>query len=63
MESNKDERNSTNNKNENDGLNMILGVIGKIYQLFGYKFLPDEQPNGLKLPTQVGASKEGLMRY
>ena len=63
MESNKDERNSTNNKNENDGLNMILVVIGKIYQVFEYKFLPDEQPNGLKLPTQVGASKAGLMRY
>ena len=51
MESSKDERNSTNNENENNGLNMILVVIGKIYQLFEYKFLPDEQPNGLKLPT------------
>ena len=51
MESSKDERNSTNNENENNGLNMILVVIGKIYQLFEYKFLPDEQPNGSKLPT------------
>ena len=28
----KDERNSTNNKNENDRLNMILSVIDRIYQ-------------------------------
>ena len=63
MESSKDERNSTNNENENNGLNMILVVIVKIYQLFEYKFLPDEQPNGSKLPTQAGASKGGLMRY
>ena len=31
MELNKDERNSTNNKNENDRLNMILSVIDRIY--------------------------------
>ena len=34
---NKDERNSTNNKNENDRLNMILSVIDRIYQFFEYK--------------------------
>ena len=28
---NKDERNSTNNKNENDRLNMILSIIDRIY--------------------------------
>ena len=39
-EFNKDERNSTNNKNENDRLNMILSVIDRIYQFFEYKFLP-----------------------
>ena len=38
-EFNKDERNSTNNKNENDRLNMILSVIDRIYQFFEYKFL------------------------
>ena len=42
---NKDERNSTNNKNENDRLNMILSVIDRIYQFFEYKFLPGEQPD------------------
>ena len=36
---NKDERNSTNNENENDRLNMILSVIDRIYQFFEYKFL------------------------
>ena len=34
-----DERNSTNNKNDNDRLNMILSVIDRIYQFFEYKFL------------------------
>ena len=28
---NKDERNSTNNKNENDRLNMILSIVDRIY--------------------------------
>ena len=37
------ERNATNNKNENDRLNMILSVTDKIYQLFEYKFLSDKQ--------------------
>ena len=54
MELNKDERNSTNNKNENDRLNMILTVIDRIYQFFEYKFLPNE----LKLPKWVNVSKE-----
>ena len=35
----KDERNSTNNKNENDRLNMIVSVIDRIYQFFEYKIL------------------------
>ena len=35
---NKDERNSTNNKNENDELNNILSVINSIYQFFEYTF-------------------------
>ena len=46
----KDERNSTNTKNENDRLNMIVSVIDRIYQFFKYKFLPNKQPNKLKLP-------------
>ena len=59
IELNKDERNSTNNKNENDRLNMILSVVDRIYQFFEYKFLPDKQPDELKLPKWVGgASKE-----
>ena len=40
---NKDERNSTNNKNENDRLNMIMSVIDRIYQFFEYKFFSNEQ--------------------
>ena len=63
---NEDERNSTNNKNENDELNNILSVINRIYQFFEYKFLPGEQPDetkteplsdedrsGIKQPTQL----------
>ena len=49
-----DERYSTNNKNENDRLNMILSVIDRIYRFFEYKFLPNE----LKLPKWVNVSKE-----
>ena len=45
---NEDERNSTNNKNENDELNNILSVINRIYQFFEYKFLSDKQPTQLK---------------
>ena len=38
----KDERNSTNNKNENDRLNIILSLIDRIYEFFVYKFLSDK---------------------
>ena len=59
IELDKDERNSTNNRNENDRLNMIQqSVIGRIYQFFKNKFLPDEQPDKLKLPKWVNVSKE-----
>ena len=37
------EKNSPNNKNENDKINMILSVIDGIYQFFEYKFLSDRQ--------------------
>ena len=57
IELNKDERNSRNNKNENDRLNMILSVI-RIYQLFEYKFLPREQPDESKLPKWVKVIKK-----
>ena len=50
IELNKDERNSTNNKNENDRLNMILSVIDRNYQFFEYEFLPGKQPDELLLP-------------
>ena len=55
---NEDERNSTNNKNENDELNNILSVINRIYQFFEYKFLLGEQPDELKLPKWVKVSKK-----
>ena len=55
---NEDERNSTNNKNENDRLNMILSVIDRIYQFFEYKFLPGEQPDESNLPKWVKVSKQ-----
>ena len=55
---NKDERNSTNNKKEKDRLNMMLSVIGRIYQFFEYTFLPGEQPDQLKLPEWVKVSKK-----
>ena len=38
IELDKDERNGTNNKTENDRLNMILSVINRLYQVFEYKF-------------------------
>ena len=47
---NKDERNSTNNKNENDRLNMILSVIDRNYQFFEYKIFLGEQLDESKLP-------------
>ena len=49
-EPNKDERNSTNNKNKNDRLDMILSVIDRIYQFFEYNFFLGEQSNKSKLP-------------
>ena len=58
IELNKDERNSTNNKNENDRLNMILSVIDRIYQFFEYEFLPGKQPDELLLPKQIKVSKK-----
>ena len=57
IELNKDERNSTNNKNENSRLKMILSVIDRIYQFFEYKSLPDKQPDQLKL-LKMGKSKQ-----
>ena len=61
---NKDERNSTNNKNENDRVNMILSLIDRIYQFFEYKFFSGEQSDELKLP-KMGKSKlkKDWMRY
>ena len=56
IELNKDERNSTNYKNENDRLNMILSVIDRIYQFFEYKFLLREQLNKINLPKWVNVS-------
>ena len=38
IELNKDERNSANNKNENDRFNMILSVIDRIYQFLSINF-------------------------
>ena len=58
IELNKDERNSTNNKNENDRLNKILSVIDQIHQFFEYTCLPGEQPDQLKLTKWVGVSKK-----
>ena len=58
IELNKDERNSTNNTNEDDRLNIMLSVIDRIYRFFEYKFLPGEQPDELKLPKWVKVSKK-----
>ena len=58
IELNKDERNSTNNKNENDRLNTILSVIDQIHQFFEYTCLPGEQPDQLKLTKWVRVSKK-----
>ena len=38
IELNKDERNSTNNKNENNRLNMIMSVTDRIYQFLSINF-------------------------
>ena len=37
---------------------MILSVTDRIYKFFEYKFLPNKQLNGSKLPKWVGVSKE-----
>ena len=61
---NKDERNSTNNKNETDRLKNILSVIDRIYQFFEYEFLSDKQPNWQQtnkqsnLPKWIKVSKQ-----
>ena len=55
---NKDERNSTNNKNENDRLNMILSVIDRIYQFFEYKFLSGKESDQSMLPKWIKVSKK-----
>ena len=47
---NKDERNSTNSKNENGRLNMILSVIYRIYKFFEYTFLPGKQSERQQQP-------------
>ena len=60
IELNKHERNSTNNKNENDRLKRILSVIDRIYQFFEYKFFPGEQTNEIKLPTWVNVNKKKI---
>ena len=54
----KDERNSTNNKNKNDRLNMILSAIGGICQFFEYKTLSNKRPDESKLPKWVKVSKQ-----
>ena len=52
---NKDQRNSTNNINENDRLNVILSV----YQVFDYKFLSEKRFNDI-LSTITKAKNDGL---
>ena len=54
----KDERNSTNNKNEHDKVNMILSVIDRIYQFFECNFFSGEQPDELKLPKWIKGSRQ-----
>ena len=54
---NKDERNSTNNKNENDRLNMIVSVIDRIYQFFEYNFFFGWTIRWIKI-TKMGKSKQ-----
>ena len=55
---NEDERNSGNNKFENDEDNNILSVINRIDQFFEYKFLSDEQPDESNIPKWVKVSKQ-----
>ena len=56
---NKDQRNTTNNINENDRLNVILSVIDSIYQVFDYKFLSEKRFNDI-LSTITKAKNDGL---
>ena len=56
---NKDQRNSTNNINENDRLNVILSVIDSIYQVFDYKFLSEKRFNDI-LSIITKAKNDGL---
>ena len=60
-ELNKDDRNSTNNKNKNDRLNMIRSVIDRIYQFFEYKFLSGKQSDESILPKWIKVSKKNSM--
>ena len=62
IKSNKDERNSANNKNENDRLNTMVSVIDRINQFFKYKFLAGKQPDELQLPKWVKISKKRFDR-
>ena len=55
---NEDERNSTNNKNKIDRLNMILSVIDRIYQFFEYKFLSGKESDQSMLPKWIKVSKK-----
>ena len=55
---NEDERNSTNNKNKNERLNMILSVIDRIYQFFEYKFLPGKESDELKITKWAKVNKK-----
>ena len=55
---NKDERNSTNNKNKNDELNNMLSVINRIYQFFEYNVLQGKQPDESNLPEWIKVSKQ-----
>ena len=57
----KDERYSTNNKSENDRLNMILSVIDRTYQFYEHRFLSGEESDELKLP-KMGKSKQKMIR-
>ena len=54
---NKDERNSTNNKNKYDKLNNILSVIDRIDQFFEHKFLSRKQADESELPKWVNINK------
>ena len=56
---NKDQRNTTNNINENDRLNVILSVIDSIYQVFDYKFLSEKRFNDI-LSIITKAKNDGL---